>query len=213
MASTSDLGHKEIDTAYTIAAIIHVVLAIGAVVGGIVLLANSHGVAVLIASGVMTLIFGPLTVLLIWIFVRLWFLLIHDVHAIKEQTIYPRESYRLPSPPAPQEKGSYISKPLFGQAEQSKASSYHATSSKPEKNVYQELRKYEQKPVTEASPIVLGDKFFLMEDYRKLDIFVAAGSIGTVTIVNQTEPELEFDGGERIRCKLSTLKRIGDKED
>ena len=73
------LGDNEIEVAYTLAKAAHILIGVGAVAGGIVIIAATGA----IAGGVAMIVLGPVLTLINWIFARLVFMHIRNVHDIR----------------------------------------------------------------------------------------------------------------------------------
>ncbi len=65
-------------------------------------------------------------------------------------------------------------------------------------------------PVSQDSPIQVGDRFLVTRSISASGISVPAGCVGVVKIVNPREPDLEFENGLRARCPIDAIVRIKD---
>ena len=80
---TFDLG--AIKMAYTISKAFFIVAALGSIAGGIVMCATANGEAGLMVGGIFTMVLAPILIALLWLVVRVVFMLVMDVRYLRNE--------------------------------------------------------------------------------------------------------------------------------
>ena len=79
------LDRKSVILAYNLFKVIHIILGILAFAAGLVLIILARGNDVMLISGILTLIFGPILILLFWFVLRILIGMIYDIKLIRER--------------------------------------------------------------------------------------------------------------------------------